>query len=604
MSPFARKLQRASHHVAASESIYSIWPENPTPVTISVGDSASVELGLKFQSSIATTVHGVRFYKGPSNTGTHTGSLWTNNGAQLATTTFTDETPTGWQSALFASPVAIDANTTYVVSYHAPAGYYSANSGYFSTSGVTSTYFTALSNNVEHNGLYFYSDSASFPTQSFNATNYWVDILAAGPADITPPSQPTGVAAVVTGKLVQLSWTASTDATGVLAYRVYRDGILLSSTNTTDYRDTTAQPETTYIYTVRAVDYAGNHSQASADYTLTTQPDIHPSTDFVMGVTGLLVYLDASGTTDVDGTVKTYDWDFGDGTTATGIYTDHTYVAGTYTITLTATDDLGMTGIATKSVSVPDNSFMPNLINNPHLGGYPDETNTGVPAGTIFESFTGIYYVKTDNTVVDSMDINGSIVIQANNVTIRNSRITTSDYYPIRRDSGTGLLVEDTEIAGLTTDVTCAIGFEGYTARRLNVHGTADGFKANANVTIEDCFVHNLAIDETTHNDGVQTTGGANVVLQHNTFRLGDSGGVNSCVQFGNESGTNDNWLLKDNFFDGGGWMMSGSNDPTQNTNVRFLNNRFTRRYVYGIGNIGGSFWDGNFYDDDGTAVQ
>lgn len=603
MSPFARKLQRASHHTAVSETIYSIWPDDPTPTTIAVGDQASVELGLKFTSSIATTVHGVRFYKSPSNTGTHTGSLWTSTGTHLATTTFSDETPSGWQSALFSSPVAIDANTTYVVSYHAPAGYYSANSNYFTTSGVTSTYFTALSNDSGGNGLYFYSDSAAFPTESFNATNYWVDILVAGPSDTTPPSRPIGLSAVITGKLVQLSWTASTDATGVLSYKVYRDGVLLGSVGTTTYRDTTAQPETTYTYTVRAVDYTGNHSVASADYTLTTQPNLTPATDFVMGVTGLLVYLDASATADVDGTVATYSWDFGDGTTGTGIYTDHTYTAGTYTITLSATDDTGQIGTSSKTVTVPNEDFMPNLINNPHLGGYPDETNTGVPAGTVLTPFSGQYYVQTDDTVIDGMDIAGSIVIQANNITIRNTRITTSDFYPIRRDDGTGLLVEDTEIIGLTTDVTCAIAFEGYTARRLNVHGTADGFKANSNVTIEDCYVHDLAIGTDTHNDGIQTTSGGNVVVQHNTFKLGEHPGTNACVQFGNEGGINDNWLLQNNLFDGGGWVINGSNDPSQNTNVRFLNNRFTRRYVYGVGYIGGSLWAGNYHDDDGTGV-
>ena len=69
----------------------------------------------------------MRFYKGANNTGTHVGKLWTSTGTLLGQVTFIDETATGWQQALFSSPIAIDANTTYVVSYFAPNGGYAVN---------------------------------------------------------------------------------------------------------------------------------------------------------------------------------------------------------------------------------------------------------------------------------------------------------------------------------------------------------------------------------------------------------------------------------------------------------------------------------------------
>ena len=81
-------------------------------------------------------VTGVRFYKGAGNTGAHVGSLWTSTGTRLATVTFTNEAATGWQTATFANPIAISANTVYVISYYAPNGHYASTSAYFASTGV------------------------------------------------------------------------------------------------------------------------------------------------------------------------------------------------------------------------------------------------------------------------------------------------------------------------------------------------------------------------------------------------------------------------------------------------------------------------------------
>ncbi|RPI34249.1 MAG: DUF4082 domain-containing protein, partial [Hyphomicrobiaceae bacterium] len=81
-------------------------------------DGQEVELGMRFSSTVSGYISGIRFYKSAANTGTHTGSLWTNNGQLLATGTFTGESASGWQQLNFATPVAITANTNYIASYH------------------------------------------------------------------------------------------------------------------------------------------------------------------------------------------------------------------------------------------------------------------------------------------------------------------------------------------------------------------------------------------------------------------------------------------------------------------------------------------------------
>ena len=144
-----------------------------TPVTASVADNGPVELGTAFTPSVDGTVTKVRFYKGSGNTGTHTGSVWSASGARLGTATFAGETSSGWQSATLTTPVAVTAGQTYVVSYFAPNGHYSATGGFFG-----STYTSGpLSAPGGNNGRYLYSSGGGLPTSSWNATNYFVDVV-------------------------------------------------------------------------------------------------------------------------------------------------------------------------------------------------------------------------------------------------------------------------------------------------------------------------------------------------------------------------------------------------------------------------------------------
>src|SRR4029077_2708277 len=102
----------------------------------SANDSGAIEVGVKFRSDTPGTVTGIRFYKGPANTGTHVGHLWAADGTLLATANFSAETAGGWQQVSLSTPVSIAANTTYIVSYYAPVGGYSVNAAYFTSSGA------------------------------------------------------------------------------------------------------------------------------------------------------------------------------------------------------------------------------------------------------------------------------------------------------------------------------------------------------------------------------------------------------------------------------------------------------------------------------------
>jgi chitodextrinase len=99
-----------------------------------------------------------------------------------------------------------------------------------------------------------------------------------GGADTVPPSVPSGFAVSgVTATSVALTWTASTDNTGVAGYKVYRDGAVIATTTQTDFTDLGRAPSTAYLYEVEAFDAAGNDSP-HALVGATTAADLQPPT--------------------------------------------------------------------------------------------------------------------------------------------------------------------------------------------------------------------------------------------------------------------------------------------------------------------------------------
>ncbi|HEY7627097.1 MAG TPA: N,N-dimethylformamidase beta subunit family domain-containing protein, partial [Ilumatobacteraceae bacterium] len=161
----------------------------PTVTGVEENDSAAVELGVKFRSDVAGYITGIRFYKTAENTGIHTGTLWSSQGTNLATATFSAESATGWQLVSFGAPVAIDADTTYVASYHTNVGYYAIGTS-FAVAGVDNPPLHALANGVDGlNGVYAYGPGGSYPTVSFGSSNYLVDVVfeTSVAPDVTAP---------------------------------------------------------------------------------------------------------------------------------------------------------------------------------------------------------------------------------------------------------------------------------------------------------------------------------------------------------------------------------------------------------------------------------
>ena len=249
-------------------------------------DTSAVELGVVFVPRVNGTVSGIRFYKGSSNTGTHTGSLWTATGTRLATATFTDETGSGWQVVTFPAPVTVTAGQRFVASYHAPRGRYAADERFFTSSYVRGDLTVPV-----NGGVYRYGVSG-FPTSTYNATNYYVDLLfrPAGSTPTTPPPTTTPstpppsdtrapqISSVTTSAISQssavISWTTDEPATTQIAYgrtSAYGSTTAIDSSRTTSHSQTLTglSAGTAYRFQVRSTDAAGN-SASSTDAGFTT----------------------------------------------------------------------------------------------------------------------------------------------------------------------------------------------------------------------------------------------------------------------------------------------------------------------------------------------
>jgi hypothetical protein len=150
-------------------SASTIFAINAVPANTAWNDPSAVQVGVRFSTSVAGTVTGIRFYKGTQNTGTHVGYLWSSTGALLATVTFSGESASGWQSATFATPVSIQPGVEYRASYHSTVGWYAVD-----LNGLTNPVSNPPLSTPANGGVYLYG--TAYPANP-SPHNYWVDVF-------------------------------------------------------------------------------------------------------------------------------------------------------------------------------------------------------------------------------------------------------------------------------------------------------------------------------------------------------------------------------------------------------------------------------------------
>jgi len=172
-------------------------------------------------------------------------------------------------------------------------------------------------------------------------------VADAGPDQTVSDSDGDGVESVT------LDGSGSYDPDGtIVSYEWAEEALVLGTTAIITYDFSVG----THAVILTVTDDLG--ATASDDVILTVnanQPPVADAGPDQTAYVGDTVNFDGSGSSDADGTIVSYDWDFGDGTTGSGVLVEHIYsVVGDYTITLTVTDNGGLTGADTAIVSVSE----------------------------------------------------------------------------------------------------------------------------------------------------------------------------------------------------------------------------------------------------------
>jgi PKD repeat protein len=224
-----------------------------------------------------------------------------------------------------------------------------------------------------------YADGPARPTVALRVTdNQGASHTATTSVEVrnvAPSAEAGGPYTGRVGSAVRMAAAASDPSSADRAVLVYRwsfgDGTTAAGQEVTHTFDAAG----TYQVTLRVNDKDGGEATDTATVNVSAAP-VPPTADIEgpqAGQAGEELAFDASGSSDPDGQIARYEWDFGDGATATGQQVRHTYAqAGRYTLTLRVTDNDGQSDIATQTVDIspaaPENRPPTAAIQGPQQG--------------------------------------------------------------------------------------------------------------------------------------------------------------------------------------------------------------------------------------------
>ena len=278
-----------------------------------------------------------------------------------------------------------------------------------------------------------------------------------------------------------------------------------------------------------------------------------------------------------------------------------------------------------------------NCAATPSKCGYPDATNTGVPAGTTLKSVPaqvssgpGWYYntatkaviVTGNGTVLSGLSIPGVLTITASNVTVKNVQVVAGGTFSIRLQHTTGVTIENSTVSGqnaTTGRVNVAIAdvygdSTGMVIKDNNVSFFRTAMQIS-NGLVQGNYIHNPGYIAGDHTNGVVTNGGNGpMVIENNTIfnSLGQTDAIS--LDAATSGLPVANQTVENNLLAGGGYTIyAGNGHGNTTSNIVIKGNRFGQHYYPKSGQFGpdvnfnptgkGNLWSGNFWDTTGQAI-
>jgi hypothetical protein len=245
----------------------------------------------------------------------------------------------------------------------------------------------------------------------------------------------------------------------------------------------------------------------------------------------------------------------------------------------------------------------------PPLPAYPDANCTGVLPGVTRTAMASTT-ITQNGAVIQNVDVSGRLTIDADNVVIKNIKLTTGDYYGLMI-YGNNTTITDSTFIGTSENTQAAIASVGgtFSATRVDISGTPDGITMGDNSSLTDSYIHDLGEYPSTHNDGINSDGHLNVMIIHNTIL--NSIGQTSAATIGNQAGPASHVTFRYNWVAGGGYTIYGGLGGGVGNAITVDSNVFSRQFFPNVGfyglaaywdNANGNTWTNNKYDN-GTAV-
>ncbi len=278
-----------------------------------------------------------------------------------------------------------------------------------------------------------------------------------------------------------------------------------------------------------------------------------------------------------------------------------------------------------------------NCAATPSTCGYPDGTNTGVPAGTTLKSVPaqvssgpGWHYntatkavnVTVSGTVLSGLSIPANLTIAASNVTVKNVQVVTGGTFGISLTHTTGVTIENSTVSG-----------QNATTGRVNVaiadvYGDSTGMviKDNnvslfrtamqiSNGLVQGNYIHDPGYIAGDHTNGVVTSGGNGpMVIENNTIfnSVGQTDAISLDAATSGKPVANQ--TVDNNLLAGGGYTIyAGGGQGNTTSNIVITGNRFGQQYYPKGGQFGpdvnfkatgkGNVWSGNYWDTTGQAI-
>ena len=207
--------------------------------------------------------------------------------------------------------------------------------------------------------------------------------------------------------------------------------------------------------------------------------------------------------------------------------------------------------------------------------GFPNASTTGVPAGVKLTRYDGDIVITKPNTVIDGLEVHGTITVNAPGAVIKNSKIVggstpASTGLVNNVVSGASFTIKDSELVAATPSTLWNGVFgSNFTAERVNVHGVVDPMRVlGGNVVIRDSWLHDTTYSKTdplrngtpTHDDTIQIQAGSGILIEGN--RLEDAHNAGVMISQDASRSTLSDIVIRDNYLQGGACTINIAATP------------------------------------------